>query len=115
MPTIKITSSASSDKATKEKFALALSKDISKLMNKPEAFVQAIVDDDVTIVFGGSAAPSAFVVLRGIGGLSPEVNKTLSKAICARLKESFAIEPGRVYINFENLKGSDWGWNGETF
>ncbi len=115
MPMIKVLCSSSVDKAAKERLALSLSKDVAKAMSKPEAYVQAIVEDGSTIAFGGSLEPSAFVALRGVGGISPDSNKTLSKAICAELSSQLSIDPARIYINFESFKGSDWGWNGGTF
>ena len=115
MPAIKVTFSGSADKAKKETLALSLSKVLAKTMNKPEAYVQAIIEDGATIAFGGSADSSAFVVVRGIGGFSPEVNKALSKGLCSSLSEALGIKPERIYINFECFKGSDWGWNSSTF
>ena len=115
MPMRKVLCSGSVDKSCKERLALSLSKGIAKIMGKPEAYVQAIVEDGATISFGGSLEPSAFVVLRGIGGFSPDVNKSLSKMIASELQTQVSLDPARVYVNFENFKGSDWGWNGGTF
>jgi len=116
MPAIKITCSGKAETAVKEKLALSVSKLVAKLMNKPEAYVQALVEDGAAISFGGSVSvSSAFVVVRGIGGFSPEVNQNLSKAICEELSSALGIPPERTYINFESFKGSDWGWNSSTF
>jgi len=116
MPLIKVETSAQLDKAKTESLALALSKTIAKALGKPESYVQSIVEDGAAIAFAGKTdAPSAYVLVRGIGGFSPQVNKSASKAICATLEQEAGIEPGRVYINFEDIPASDWGWNGGTF
>ena len=115
MPAIRALISGEIDKASKESLALNLSKTIAKAMNKPEAYVQSIIEDGATISFGGSVGASAYIVVRGVGGFSPDVNKSLSKLICTALKDSANIDPSRIYINFESFKGSDWGWNCGTF
>jgi phenylpyruvate tautomerase PptA (4-oxalocrotonate tautomerase family) len=112
---IKVLCSAAMEKSAREDLALKLSKGVAKTMNKPEPYVQAIVEDGATIAFAGSIAPSAFVVVRGIGGFNPDVNKALSKVICEELREAASVDPSKTYINFESLKPSDWGWNCGTF
>ena len=53
--------------------------------------------------------------IRSIGGLSGEVNRKLSQKICRLLNDALAIPPGRVYLNFTDVKAANWGWKGETF
>ncbi len=115
MPLVKVETSAELDKAKRESLALALSKTIAKALGKPEAYVQSIVEDGASIAFAGKIEVSAYVLVRGIGGFSPQVNKAASKALCATLEAEAGIDPGRVYINFEDIPASDWGWNGGTF
>jgi phenylpyruvate tautomerase PptA (4-oxalocrotonate tautomerase family) len=58
---------------------------------------------------------AAFVDVRSIGGLTNDVNRTLSQKVCKLLKESHGVPEDRVYLNFTEVEASDWGWNGSTF
>ncbi len=113
MPLIKILTSVKIQ--DKQALALELSKVCAQCTKKPEGYVQSVVEDDAVIAMGGKIADSAFVEVKGIGGLNPVVNKSLSVAICKALEEKLKINPSAVYINFTDIAGSNWGHNGSTF
>lgn len=115
MPMIKVETSAKCDKARQEALALSLSSILSKCTGKPESYVQSVVEDGATIAFAGKIVPSALVLVKGIGGLTPQVNKALSKEICACLEKELGVSPSCTYINFADVPASDWGWKGSTF
>lgn len=113
MPLIKIQSSVKiQDKAA---LALELSKVCAQCTKKPEGYVQSIVEDDAVIAMGGKLENSAFVEVKGIGGLNPAVNKALSAGICKTLEDKLKISPSAVYINFTDIAATNWGHNGSTF
>ncbi len=113
MPLIKLQTSVKvQDKAA---LALELSKVCSQCTKKPEGYVQSVVEDDAVIAMAGKIADSAFVEVKGIGGLSPAVNKALSAEICKALESRLKISPSAVYINFTEVAASNWGHNGSTF
>ena len=115
MPTIILNTSAQCSDNDKTEIAKALSDICVNVLSKPEDYVQSMVNDDSTILFGGSSAKAAFVEVRSIGGINPENNAAISKAICDLLSDKLDIDPARVYINFFDMMKSDWGWNGATF
>ena len=115
MPLIRVETSAHCDNASKDALAIALLKILAKTLAKPEAYTQALIIDGASISFGLKPGPAAFVMVKSIGGLSPELNASLSKAICAELESAIGVKSDRIYINFANVHGSDWGWNGNTF
>ena len=88
-----------------------LSSFIAKELGKPERYVMVSLEEK-NMLFGGSEELCAFVDLRSIG--LPET-RSLSKAICDFLSKSLKIDADRIYINFVDVKGSMWGWNGSTF
>ncbi len=98
-----------------EKFSLIreLSSFIAKELGKPERYVMVSLEEK-EMLFGGSEELCAFVDLRSIGLAESETRK-LSKAICDFLGKHLKLEADRIYINFANVKGSMWGWNGATF
>ena len=53
--------------------------------------------------------------IRSIGGLGGSVNQQLAQKIGSSLKESLGVPPDRIYLNFTDVPGSNWGWNGNTF
>jgi phenylpyruvate tautomerase len=63
----------------------------------------------------GNPGDAAFVDVRSIGGLTGDVNRTLSQRICKLLNDSLGVPENRVYLNFTDVQASNWGWNGSTF
>jgi phenylpyruvate tautomerase len=91
-----------------------ISKRIAKELGKPEQYVMAELTGNPAMIFAGTAEPAAYVELKSIG-LPSAVLSQLSKSFSGLLHEHFGVEPGRVYIEFIDIKGSHWGWNGGTF
>ncbi len=115
MPLIKMQTNVPCDKAKKESIVMKLSKFCADCTGKPEIYVASMLEDDSVIAFAGKIRPAAFIEVRGIGGLSPDVNKKLSAAICGFLKSELEIEGDCVYINFIEIAASNWGWKSSTF
>ena len=114
MPLIKLETSA--DIAPEEKAGLLkdLSSTISDVTGKPEAYVMATINS-CGILMAGTDEPAAFADVRGIGGLDPDTNTRLSDALCNLLSDKLNIPPDRTYLNFTDVKASNWGWNNGTF
>ena len=115
MPLIKMQTSVKCPDEQKKSLVLELSKLCAHCTKKPEAYVQAIIEDDAVIAFAGKIANSAFIEVKGIGGLTPAVNKELSAAISKLLEIKLKISPAEVYINFTEISATNWGCNGSTF
>lgn len=116
MPTVKITISKKFEREDKENLAMEISNIVAKELNKPLSVTQAIVADDATVSFGGNfIAPSAFIVVMSIGGLTPDACKRLSSAFCDLLAKEYGVSSQRVYINFSEKRGQEWGWNSTIF
>ena len=115
MPLIKTAVSVECTPEQKVECAKALSKICAEQIGKPEVYVSSIFEDGVTIAFGGEIQPSAFVVVKSIGGLNKEVNVGLSKAICEYLSTTLNIPGEAVYLNFIDVPATQWGCNGQTF
>ncbi len=114
MPLIKVHTNVSIDESKKKELLSSLSQVIVKGIGKPEQYVMATIEKtDMTM--SASQNEAAFVEVKSIGGLNPEINGNISEDLCKLLEDSLNISPVRVYINFENVTASDWGWNGKTF
>ena len=81
---------------------------------KPEKYVMVAWSESV-ILLDAKSGPAAFVDIRGIGGLTPDVNRKLSKDLCDLLQTRLGIKPESVYLNFTDVAATNWGWKGSTF
>jgi phenylpyruvate tautomerase len=116
MPLIQL--STSCDMSTQEKretLAKKLSKLAAMCIGKPEQYVMASVHDKVAMTMGGESAAAALVSVKSIGGLSREVNKKLSAETCQTLRKELGIADECIYITFEELPATHWGWKADTF
>ena len=116
MPLIQLETSCDlSNPEKRQALARRLSSLAAEGIGKPEKYVMACVRDNVAMAMGGTDSPCALVTIKSIGGLGKAVNQTLSAQIAQSLQTELGIDPDRVYLNFEELERTHWGWNGSTF
>ena len=93
-----------------------LQKDISKLVadltGKPENYVMTMIKLDNRMTFAGSDEPCCFIQVKSIGSLNPS---SMSRSLCDLIASKTNINMNRVYIEFIDVKSSNWGFNGSTF
>jgi phenylpyruvate tautomerase PptA (4-oxalocrotonate tautomerase family) len=85
-----------------------------KQLGKPIQYVMVACQSDVPMLLGSSNDGLAFLELKSIG-LPASKTKSLSQALCALIQEELGVRQERVYIEFVNVAGNMWGWNGDTF
>ena len=90
----------------------SLSAALATATGKPESYVMTLLDSGVPMTFAGSNEPCAYVEIKSIGALSPP---EMSDQFCELIKASLGILKDRIYIGFDDVNASDWGWNGRTF
>ena len=115
MPFLRLDTTERLDDSAKRALCSALSRALSEVTGKPEQYVMVAVSDGLAMCHQGAPGPTAFVEVRAIGGLSPDVNATLSKRLCATLSETLGVPGARVFLNFTSVEGSNWGHNGSVF
>ncbi|KAH0571066.1 putative macrophage migration inhibitory factor [Spironucleus salmonicida] len=115
MPCAIIHSNVNIDQAKSDQLTSEISRVIAKCADKPEAYVMVGYQHVVSLAFGGSNQPAAFVELSSIGALDPDKNKTMSQQISQKFAELLSIDGSRVYVTFTEVKPSNWGFNGTTF
>jgi phenylpyruvate tautomerase len=114
MPLIEISLSQKMSDQKMTDVARALSRILAEGLNKPEKYVMATLHVK-DIVMAGTDEPAAYIDIKSIGGLTPVVSRTLSKAICEYVSANTDISPERVYITMSDVPAECWGWNGSTF
>ena len=111
MPLIQINTSSKSvvndDLLQKE-----VSKMIADLTGKPENYVMTIMQSDTQMTFAGSDEPCCFIKLKSIGSLKPS---SMSKSLCELIASKTNIKTNRIYLEFIDVKASNWGFNSSTF
>ncbi len=90
------------------------SKRLAEELGKPERYVMVELSAGANLHFSGNKEPAAYVELKSIG-LSEAQTQPLAGFVCNFLEEQCDIPPSRVYIEFINIPGKFWGWNGGTF
>ncbi|MHC1766389.1 MAG: phenylpyruvate tautomerase MIF-related protein [Verrucomicrobiia bacterium] len=114
MPLLKLETSVVLSEERRKALLASLSSTVAAVTGKPEQYVM-VTTSQAAIVMAGKAGDAAFVDIRGIGGLSGNVNRKLSQQVCKVLTESLGVSPDRVYLNFTDVDANRWGWNGSTF
>lgn len=114
MPLVTITVSQAVDNETADMLMARTTERLSAVTDKDQDYFMVLVGRAHGSM-GGVRKSVAFVEVRGIGGLHDAVNERISAAMCALLQETLGIPPDCVYLNFVNVRGYNWGWNGRTF
>tara|TARA_Y100001968_G_scaffold8275_1_gene6968 strand:- start:787 stop:1125 length:339 start_codon:yes stop_codon:yes gene_type:complete len=111
MPLIQINTSSKSlldnDSLQKE-----ISKVIAELTGKSENYVMTMIQSNVQMTFAGSDEPCCFIKLKSIGSLKPS---SMSKSLCELIASKTNIKTNRIYLEFIDVKASNWGFNSSTF
>jgi phenylpyruvate tautomerase PptA (4-oxalocrotonate tautomerase family) len=94
--------------------AIEISKLVAEVLEKPEAYVQVVIEGGKTMSFGGTVDPTAFMKLSSLG-LDKKKAAEFSKRLCRFAEERFSISQERVYIKMSDHPRALWGWNGGTF
>ena len=89
-----------------------VSKKISEITGKPEDYVMTMLQTNMDMTFAGSEEPCCFVKLQSIGSLNPSA---MSKSLCELITSKTNIKSNRIYIHFDDVKASNWGYNNSTF
>ena len=114
MPLLKLETTVALTDEKRKTLVSSLSKVLAETTGKPEGYVM-VTAAHADILMSGKPGPAAFVDIRGIGGLSGDVNRRLSEKICRLLHDALGVPPDRSYLNFTEPDAANWGWKGNTF
>ena len=89
-----------------------LSSALAVATGKPASYVMTLLESGVSMTFAGNEEPCAYVDIKSIVSLTPPA---MTDQFCELIKVSLGIEKDRIYIAFDDVNASDWGWNGRTF
>ncbi len=86
MPLLKLETSVAISEDKRKTLLASLSKSIAGATGKPEQYVMVTVSQ-AAMLMSGKPGDAAFVDIRGIGGLTGEVNRKLSQQVCKLLSD----------------------------
>eukprot|EP01096_Ripella_sp_DP13-Kostka_P006415 TRINITY_DN229_c0_g2_i4.p2 TRINITY_DN229_c0_g2~~TRINITY_DN229_c0_g2_i4.p2 ORF type:complete len:126 (-),score=65.06 TRINITY_DN229_c0_g2_i4:44-400(-) len=114
MPLLRFTTNFEVEEARSVELMKELAAKLAPIMEKPVEYYMTIWEKQ-TIVLGLTTEPALFVSLQSIGKIDPELNKQYSVLICSFFEEKLNVPKDRTFINFVDVKGANWGYNGGTF
>ena len=89
-----------------------ISRMVADLTQKPEDYVMTMIQSNCSMTFAGSDEPCCFIKIKSIGSLNPS---SMSKSLCELIASKTNIRTNRIYIEFIDVKASNWGYNNSTF
>ena len=112
MPFIQVNTSLKSVVDNDDLLQKDISTMVAELTGKPENYVMTMIQRDIKMTFAGSDEPCCFIKVKSIGSLSPS---SMSKSLCKLIASKTNINTNRIYIEFIDVKASNWGFNSSTF
>ncbi len=89
-----------------------ISKMVADLTGKPESYVMTMIQSKTQMTFAGSDEPCCFIKLKSIGAINPS---SMSQSLCELIASKTNIKTNRIYLEFIDVKASNWGFNSSTF
>lgn len=115
MPLIKVQTSIAPATDQVETLLKTLSAQLAKHTGKPESYVMTLLESGLAMTFAGTTEPVCYIEIKSIGAMSPAQTQTMSQAFCQTIHDAIAVPTHRIYIEFADAKGYQWGWNSSTF
>ncbi len=114
MPFIGVKTSAKLSDEKKSIIKSRLSRAISLIPGKSEAYLMCAVEDNISMMFRGTeSAGIAFVEVKILGSSTKDNYGRLTEEICNILHEEAGINGSDCYVKFEEVKY--WGMDGFMF
>ena len=76
--------------------------------------VAVSINDNASVIFGGTDEPTALGCLYSIGAIAMESNGKIQASV-TDLLEPYGVAENRIYINFFDMPRANVGWSRRTF
>ncbi|KAG6745334.1 hypothetical protein POTOM_051989 [Populus tomentosa] len=106
MPALIISTNVSLDGVDTSSILSEATSEVAKVIGKPEKYVMIVLKGSIPISLGGTEEPAAYGELVSIGGLSPDVNKTLSSVVASILEKKLSVPKSRLFLKFYDSQAS---------
>jgi phenylpyruvate tautomerase PptA (4-oxalocrotonate tautomerase family) len=116
MPLINLYSSAPPPAADAVRQLLSnLSSLLAREIGKPESYVMTNLVPRTDMTFAGTFEPACYAEIKSIGKFKPDQTERISSMVCELLTKSLGVPRSRIYIEFSDVAGYLWGFDGKTF
>jgi phenylpyruvate tautomerase len=113
MPYFSIETNKKIDISETEKLMKKASSFLAGMMTKPEQAIMVTIKPGTPLIFGGADEPCAFVQIKALG-LEKKRCPEFSEKVCGFLEKEIGIPGNRVFIEFTDIDGKTFGYNGDT-
>lgn len=116
MPFIQVKTSVSSIPQEQiNNLLMMLSGKLAQHLSKPESYVMTAFEGGVSMTFGGTFEPVCYLEIKSIGQMNPRQTQAMSQDFCEAIAAEIGVPPSRIYIEYTDIEGYQWGWNSSTF
>ena len=115
MPLLTVRTNALVDDIQVEPMLKACSAKLAVLLGKPESYVMTLFGRVAGMTMGGSAEPACLVEVRSVGKISSVQAREVSASLTGFLAAELGVPSGRIFLNFTEVPGAMWGYDGGTF
>ena len=113
MPYFSIETNRQIDNKMNEELMQKASTFLSEMLGKPEQVIMVTIKQGMPYIFGSTNDPAAFVQIKSLG-LDRDRCSEFSDKVCAFLETEAGIPRDRAFIEFIDIDGKIFGWNGRT-
>ncbi|MFC1840624.1 phenylpyruvate tautomerase MIF-related protein [Thermodesulfobacteriota bacterium] len=113
MPYFSIETNKQIDNKANEELMKKASVFLSEMLGKPEQVIMVTIKSGMPYIFGGTNDPAAFVQVKSLG-LETDRCSEFSDKVCVFLEEEADVPRDRAFIEFIDIDGKIFGWNGRT-
>jgi len=113
MPYLHVTSNLVLTDTEKTNCLQTLSQAVAELLEKSEKYVMTSWSH-AKMTMGGDPSPAVYIDLRSIR-LPEDAPQRLTPELCERIRLTTEVQADRVYINYQDVPATHWGWNTKTF
>jgi phenylpyruvate tautomerase len=114
MPLLKVQLTSALTAEKKSSMHTGLCEIVANVFSKPVSYIMVIIEQ-ADISMAGKIGNASFIELRSIGGITADTTGKFSEVVCRYVNSETGIPADRIFINFSDVPGSHWGWNGSTF
>jgi len=113
MPYFSIETNKKINNIETEKLTKKASQFLAEMMSKPEQVIMVAIKPGTPLIFGGTDEPAAFVRIKALG-LDKGRCQEFSGKVCGFLTKEIGVPGNRVFIEFTDIDGKCFGYNGDT-
>lgn len=113
MPYFSIETNKKIENGLKEELMKKASAFLSEMLEKPEQVIMVTIKPEMPYIFSGTGDPAAFVQIKSLG-LARDRCSEFSEKVCSFLEKEVGVPRDRAFIEFIDIDGKIFGWNGRT-